>query len=62
MRLASWCCHWARLDWKMCADRTYYYFIDGELSANHLSWQWVNSTFANKPYFMNEDNLQKYWS
>jgi hypothetical protein len=27
-----------------------------------LSWQWVNSTFANKPYFMNEDNLQKYWS
>jgi hypothetical protein len=26
-----------------------------------LSWQWVNSTFANKPYFMNEENLTKYW-
>lgn len=60
MRLASWCCHWAKLDWKKCADRTYYHFIDGELAPNYLSWQWVNSTFANKAYIMNEDNLQRY--
>ncbi len=60
MWLASRCCHRAKLDWKRCADRTYYHFVDGELSANHLSRQWVNSTFANKAYFMNEDNLQKY--
>lgn len=62
MRLASRCCHRAKLDWKKCADWTYYHFIDGELAPNHLSRQWVNSTFANKPYFMNEENLQKYWS
>ncbi len=60
MWLASWCCHRAKLDWKRCADRTYYHFIDWELSANHLSRQWVNSTFANKAYFMNEENLNKY--
>ena len=64
MRLASRCCHRAKLDWKKCADWTYYHFVDGELAPNHLSRQWVNSTFANKPYFMNEENLQKYrpWS
>jgi len=60
MRLASWVCHWAKIDWKKCADWTYYHFIDGELAANHLSRQRVNSTFANKAYFMNEENLQKY--
>lgn len=60
MWFASRCCHWAKLDWKKLADWTYYHFIDWELSSNHLSWQWVNSTFANKAYFMNEWNLQKY--
>jgi len=60
MRLASRCCHRAKLDRKLCADRTYYHFLDGELSSNHLSRQWVNSSFANKAYMMNEENLQKY--
>jgi deoxyribodipyrimidine photo-lyase len=60
MWLASRCCHRAKLDRKKCADRTYYHFVDGELSANHLSRQWVNSTFGTKPYMMNEDNLSKY--
>ena len=61
MRFASRCIHRAKLDRKKLADWTYYHFIDGELSSNHLSRQRVNSTFANKPYFMNEWNLQKYW-
>ena len=60
MWLASRCSHRAKLNRKKCADWTYYHFVDGELSANHLSRQWVYSTFANKPYYMNEDNLQKY--
>lgn len=60
MRLASWCCHRAKLDRKKCADWTYYHFLDGELAPNHLSRQRVNSTFSWKPYFMNEANLQKY--
>lgn len=60
MRLASYCTHRWRLDRKKCADRTYYHFIDGELSSNHLSRQRVQSTFSNKPYFMNEENLFRF--
>jgi len=62
MWLASRCCHWAKLDWKKLADWTYFHFLDWELSSNHLSRQRVNSTFANKAYFMNEENLKKYRS
>lgn len=60
MRLASWVIHRAKLDRKKFADRTYYHFLDGELSSNHLSRQRVNSTFSAKAYFMNEDNIKKY--
>lgn len=64
MRLASYMCHRQKLYWKKLADWTYYHFLDGELWSNHLSWQRVTSTFSHKPYFMNEDNLQRYmpWS
>jgi deoxyribodipyrimidine photo-lyase len=48
------------MHWKKLADRTYYHFLDGELWSNHLSWQWVQSTFSHKPYFMNEENLSRY--
>jgi deoxyribodipyrimidine photo-lyase len=60
MRLASWLTHRGKLWWKYCADWTYYHFLDWELASNHLSRQWVAGTFSPKPYFMNEDNLQKY--
>lgn len=60
MRLAAYCCHRWNLYRKALADRTYYYFLDGELACNHLSWQRVASTFSHKPYFMNEENLIRY--
>lgn len=60
MRLASYMTHRQKLDWKKCADWTYYYFLDGELGSNHLSRQRVQSTFSHKPYYMNEENLQRY--
>lgn len=60
MRLASYMTHRHRLYWKKCADWTYYHFLDGELGSNHLSRQRVASTFSGKPYFMNEENLQRY--
>lgn len=60
MRLASYMVHRQKLHRKKCADRTYYHFIDGELWSNHLSRQRVQSTFSHKPYFMNEENLQRY--
>ncbi len=60
MWLASYMTHRQKLYRKKCADWTYYHFIDGELGSNHLSWQWVQSTFSHKPYFMNEENLTRY--
>lgn len=60
MWLASYMSHYQRLYWRKCADRSYYHFIDGELWSNHLSWQRVQSTFAHKPYYMNEENLNRY--
>jgi deoxyribodipyrimidine photo-lyase len=60
MWLASYMTHYQKLNHRKCADWTYYHFLDGELGSNHLSWQWVQSTFAHKPYFMNEENLTRY--
>jgi deoxyribodipyrimidine photo-lyase len=60
MWLASYWTHHAKLHRKKLADRTYFYFLDGELGSNHLSRQRVQSTFSHKPYFMNEENLQRY--
>lgn len=60
MRLASYMTHRQKLNRKKCADRSYYHFLDGELGSNHLSRQRVQSTFSHKPYFMNEENLQRY--
>jgi len=60
MWLASYMSHYQRLYRRKCADRSYYHFMDGELGSNHLSWQRVQSTFAHKPYYMNEDNLKRY--
>jgi deoxyribodipyrimidine photo-lyase len=60
MWLASYLTHRHKLHRSKCADRSYYHFLDGELWSNHLSWQWVQSTFSHKPYFMNEENLTRY--
>jgi deoxyribodipyrimidine photo-lyase len=34
--------------------------LDGDLPSNHLSWQWVASSFSSKPYLFNADNVAKY--
>jgi len=30
------------------------------VASNNLSWQWVASTFAHKPYYFNLDNVRKF--
>jgi len=60
MWLAAYMCHWRKINWKIGAQFTYYYFIDGDRASNHLSWQWVASTFSSKPYFFNYENVLKY--
>ena len=36
------------------------HLLDGDPASNHLSWQWVASTFSHKPYFFNRGNLERY--
>jgi deoxyribodipyrimidine photo-lyase len=60
MWLASYLIHWRGIDWKAGADWMHDLLIDGDQASNHLSWQWVASTFGSKPYFFNQENLSKY--
>lgn len=60
MWFAAYCVHFRGVDWKVAADWFLGELIDGDLASNHLSWQWVASTFSHKPYFFNRENLERY--
>lgn len=55
--LASYVVHVRRVHWRTGADWLYGHLLDGDLAANHLSWQWVAGTFSSKPYLFNNDNV-----
>ena len=38
----------------------YYYLLDGDITSNFLSWQWVAGTLNGKPYLFNKNNIEKY--
>lgn len=61
MYLASYVVHFRRIKWQMGARWFLTHLIDGDLASNNLSWQWVASTFSNKPYFFNLENVHKYF-
>jgi deoxyribodipyrimidine photo-lyase len=58
--LSSYVCHWRRVKWQAGARWMMTHLLDGDPASNNLSWQWVASTFANKPYYFNLDNVRKY--
>lgn len=60
MWLASYIVHYQKMDWREAADWLELHLIDGDVASNHLSWQWVTSTFSSKPYFFNKENLSRY--
>jgi len=60
MWLASYVLHHRKVNWRAAADWFEAHLIDGDLASNHLSWQWVASTFSSKPYFFNQENLKRY--
>ena len=60
MWMAAWLVHWRRVHWKAGADWFLEHLLDGDPASNHLSWQWVASTFSHKPYLFNRDNLERY--
>jgi deoxyribodipyrimidine photo-lyase len=60
MYLAAYIVHWRRVKWQAGARFFLSHLLDGDPASNNLSFQWVASTFANKPYFFNLENLQKF--
>ena len=60
MYLAAYMVHWRRVKWQAGAAFFLTHLLDGDPASNNLSFQWVASTFSNKPYFFNLENLQKF--
>lgn len=62
MWLASYLVHMRKTHWRTGADWMYGCLLDGDLASNHLSWQWIASTFSRRPYLFNADNVQRFAS
>ncbi|WP_371398035.1 FAD-binding domain-containing protein [Fretibacter rubidus] len=58
--VAGYICHWRRVKWQAGARFFLSHLLDGDPASNNLSWQWVASTFSQKPYFFNLENVQKF--
>jgi deoxyribodipyrimidine photo-lyase len=60
MYVASYVVHWRQVKWQAGARWFLHHLLDGDPASNNLSWQWVASTFSNKPYIFNLENVQRY--
>jgi deoxyribodipyrimidine photo-lyase len=60
MYLAAYIVHWRRVRWQAGARWFLQHLLDGDPASNNLSWQWIASTFSNKPYIFNLENVAKY--
>jgi deoxyribodipyrimidine photo-lyase len=60
MWFASYLVHFRRIRWQAGAAFFLRHLLDGDAASNNLSWQWVASTFAHKPYIFNRANLERY--
>lgn len=60
MWFAAYAVHWLKIDWRQAADWFEQQLLDGDIASNHLSWQWIASSFSSKPYIFNKENLQKF--
>ncbi len=58
--LAAYLVHWRRLRWQLGARWFLQHLLDGDPASNNLSWQWVASSFSQKPYIFNRENLERY--
>lgn len=61
MYVASICCNIANSHWYEPARWMYSHLLDGDVASNHLSWQWVAGANANKKYYANQDNINKFF-
>ena len=62
MYVASVACNIAQSHWLTPARWMYYHLLDGDWASNTLSWQWVAGSNANKKYYANQDNINKYFN
>ena len=60
MYVAAYIVHWRRVKWQAGARFFLSHLLDGDPASNNLSFQWVASTFSNKPYYYNLENVQKF--
>lgn len=60
MWFAAYIVHWRRVQWQAGARWFLEHLVDGDPASNNLSWQWIASTFASKPYIFNRENLERY--
>ncbi len=60
MWTAAYVVHHRRIRWQAGAYWFLQHLLDGDPASNNLSWQWVASTFAAKPYYFNRENLARY--
>ncbi len=62
MYTASIACNIAQSHWRNPAQWMHYHLLDGDWASNALSWQWVAGSNANKKYYANQDNINKYFN
>ena len=60
MWLAAYVVHWRRVRWQAGARWFLQHLLDGDPASNNLSWQWVASSFSQKPYLFNRANLERF--
>ena len=60
MWTAAYVIHHRHVRWQAGAYWFLQHLLDGDPASNNLSWQWVASTFAAKPYYFNRENLARY--
>jgi deoxyribodipyrimidine photo-lyase len=60
MWMAAYLVHWRHVKWQAGARWFLTHLLDGDPASNNLSWQWVASTFSQKPYIFNRANLERF--
>jgi deoxyribodipyrimidine photo-lyase len=59
--IAGIVCNISKSHWKLPAKWMYYHLLDADWASNALSWQWVAGTNSNNKYFVNQENINKYF-
>ncbi|MDW3196857.1 MAG: FAD-binding domain-containing protein [Cytophagales bacterium] len=62
MYVAAIACNFGQSQWRQPARWMYYHLLDGDWASNALSWQWVAGANANKKYYANQENVNKYFN